>query len=176
MQLCNTPSCVVCDLDATLIGQGAQLYGSNVLREPGCSVRLRFKSHMVCLSRLKLDTPGAIYRINLATGKQNPMCDYSVAALTSRALYALAVELKSGAPKVSSVKHAIVQLQHGLDLLRHVLSEDIFVQPVALLVVGSLEPRLKNVIRSRDSRLRFGPSTFFPKVTLCGKTFPVPFK
>lgn len=150
--LCGEEACPICWLHQRLESNGAAPQRAGItFRESQCSIKISFEKACQCLTRLQLDQPRASYR-QRSEGTQTKMCDFAIAAKQEKRMILAVVELKKGVPR----KEHIEQLQAGLDLLHKYFPTDRNTCPHAMLIVGKLPTRFRNIIKSKDSRLKFG--------------------
>ena len=162
--LCGEESCPICWLHQRLESNGAAPQRAGIsFRESQCSIKISFERACQCLTRLWLDQPSASYRQRSA-GTQTKMCDFAIAAKQEGKMILAVVELKKGVPR----REHIEQLQAGLDLLHKYFPTDRNTCPHAMLIVGNLPTRFRNIIKSKKSRLRFGNKKVHLQVERCG--------
>lgn len=114
--LCDRAPCHICKLCTRLVAEGASLLSGTSVGEGDCCIQVSFERGCHCQKLLRLDEENAVYRLR-ARGQQTKMCDFAIFAQQEEKPIIVVVEIKNTARK-----HAIYQLQAGLDVIYEYLS------------------------------------------------------
>ena len=161
---CSDGDCGACRLEARLIDGGAQAVPWDDLSEHSCRLRIQCSIGIRCVHGLRLDVPGAGYRL-VSKARDTKMCDFAVLATSGDAAHVVAVELKSGVAYAEDVE----QLSEGLRAMHENLDEsELNARPQALLVAGRELDKLRFALRDRLTSLRFGGQPVRLQIVECG--------